>query len=463
MIASVGILAFVGTVARLTNRSGESRPQELTVANSQSTPSRENENVASKSDVGQTVNARWKSGTTEPWLRNLANTCDYLTSAPKTIHLTAKYEIRLGRQTPVFASMEPQSTRLVGYCEPTYLSAENSASKSLTVRWLDSSLRPIGSDFIIRQSPDSIADLVELMLPPERREKLISLLTTRVESHRDELKSAAEPLLIRVAGRIAKVIESRITDSLENHQEEMKQLLDRYESEIVQVEMVPLLRDEVFPIAKSEFQPLAREIGQQLFERASVWSFGWRYLYDQSPLPSRNLVGREFERFVLQDATPVLESEMPKILEAMQRSVERTLQNPGVRQAVSEMVDRIGNDPEFRKIVQQTAEEVFADGTPFQSILESELATEEGSVLVERFRTIVEPWLLECGVEIFGSPQDGLQQEFLAALRSRVLHKDTVWIEVPARSGELTREDTVGNVFSVRFDTSRGVFPGFDL
>ena len=83
---------------------------------------------------------------------------------------------------------------------------------------------------------------------------------------------------------------------------------DRIESDILREELVPLVREEIFPVIQEEAQPLAMDIGKSMWNRFSLVSFSWRYLYDVLPLPERNAVRTEFQRFLDQEAVPELES-----------------------------------------------------------------------------------------------------------------------------------------------------------
>ena len=71
------------------------------------------------------------------------------------------------------------------------------------------------------------------------------------------------------------------------------------------------------PIVQKHGQPPAEEIGQEIWNRASLWRFGWRAVYDKTPFTDKDLVEKEWKRFVKQEAVPVIESKMDSIVSAI--------------------------------------------------------------------------------------------------------------------------------------------------
>ena len=100
--------------------------------------------------------------------------------------------------------------------------------------------------------------------------------------------------------------------------------------------IVPLVRSQILPIIEREMRPVALDIGRELWDRVSLWSFTWRYLYDVSPLPERNAVRKEFERFLVEEIRPAMETRVDDFVAATERIVRAISQNPEVREVIRE-------------------------------------------------------------------------------------------------------------------------------
>ena len=52
-------------------------------------------------------------------------------------------------------------------------------------------------------------------------------------------------------------------------------------------ELLPLVKSDVLPIVRQRAEPALREVGQELWQRVSLWRFGWRMAYDFLPCPKK--------------------------------------------------------------------------------------------------------------------------------------------------------------------------------
>ncbi|MEJ7593190.1 MAG: hypothetical protein WKF77_16715 [Planctomycetaceae bacterium] len=73
-------------------------------------------------------------------------------------------------------------------------------------------------------------------------------------------------------------IEAEIPAIIQDHRNEFGQLADRYQAEIIRKQIVPLVRKEILPIVEEEITPMASELGLELWDRVSLWSFTWRHI-----------------------------------------------------------------------------------------------------------------------------------------------------------------------------------------
>ena len=73
-----------------------------------------------------------------------------------------------------------------------------------------------------------------------------------------------------------------------------------------------------------------------------IWRFGWRAAYDRSPLPRRDLVQQEWDRFVEQDAIPVFDQHMDEIVAAVQQTIAEIAANQAVTEELAAVINRTG-------------------------------------------------------------------------------------------------------------------------
>jgi hypothetical protein len=96
---------------------------------------------------------------------------------------------------------------------------------------------------------------------------------------------------------------------------------------------------------------VATELGKDLWNRVSLFSFTWRYLYDVSPLPEKNAVKLEFDRFMKEEVTPALESRSNEFVAVTERILGRISRNEKVRSVIRENLKKVATDKELQSIV----------------------------------------------------------------------------------------------------------------
>ena len=240
-------------------------------------------------------------------------------------------------------------------------------------------------------TPKDFGWIANVLLPENKRLALAKSLVERFRSHQAEIITHLEPVVTQSISDLAPLVQSRIRESLESQQAELAALAEKYHAELIQERIVPIVKTEVMPIIRSRSQPLLNQIGEELFERVSLWSFAWRYLYDTSPLPQRDLVKRKFERFVEQEAVPVLESHTEEVLELVRAIARDIASNEVVRKVAKDATSEMFHDPELRRILAKCIEDVFTDSEPFRETLKRNLESESGQQLARSLQRTLEP------------------------------------------------------------------------
>lgn len=274
--------------------------------------------------------------------------------------------------------------------------------------------------------------VIKTMIPDHRRREIAALMAQEWQLHQKEVLASFRPLVQEGIQRAMKAVEAELPAVLKAHQEEFRALGDRYETEILRAEILPLVKEEILPIVEEEARPLASEIARNLWSRVSVWSFTWRFLYDKSPLPERERVKTEFQRFVNEEAIPELRSNTDEFVATTERIIERAMENPKVKEAIKRNLRRVAEDPDLHRLLWTVVREVVLENQTLRSEMDAYWKSRETQYAVKLASATFEPTVREIGDMIFGTREKGITPEFSRVLRSQILTKDRRWFVLVA-------------------------------
>ena len=311
-------------------------------------------------------------------------------------------------------------------------------------------------------TPNSMTWVIETMLPPEKRQQIAEEITDTFKAHHEEILRELKPIMVAGFYDAMRVVEQDLTDAVVHRRDALEQLGSRYQQDVVQQEVVPLVRKEIWPIVREHAEPLANEMGSEMWTRASLWRFGWRYAYDKLPLTEDNLAGKEWKRFLDDDAVPVLEDHTADMVAVQQRILTEVAQNPEVRQAVRKNLARVIDDPEFRAILWQIIREVLIDNPRLRQTLEAHWRSPAAQHALALAAERTEPCVRRIGDLLFGTQQEGITPEFARVLRSQILGKDRRWFVLepaPASEAATTAQPSSGMILTVHLGSQPEVHP----
>ena len=273
-------------------------------------------------------------------------------------------------------------------------------------------------------------EVLQTMFPPEQRSRLEQLIRSALDAHSEEITTAMTPIVTATMRESIPVIQQSLTASIHVHRSEIEALGKRYEQSILQETLVPLLREDIFPIVKRHGQPVAELIGKELWDRASFWRFGWRALYDRTPLPERDLLRGEWDRFVTQEAIPIIESYTPEIIEAQRRILIDISKNENVRRELREIANELIDDEDLRKILTAMLREAILENQALREVWSNQWETDEAKAAIQIASDRLAPLIRQIGDEVFGTQETGINPSFARVLRNQVLGKDRRWLSV---------------------------------
>ena len=348
------------------------------------------------------------------------------------LEFAAPTDLALG--DPIFVFEPSAGLRQVG--EVVALAAEGrtlphrhaDVSQARAVLYPDAPPLAAESRIVYRTNPHSLEWVVNTLLPGDRKAAITAEIEAALRQHREELTSAFEPLVEQSLREVVAVVQKDAPAILEQHRAEIDALGARYEKEILREQILPLVKEEIWPIVRTKAEPKIHEVGRELWSEVSLWRFSWRLLYDKSPLlPEKKLVEKEWNRFLEEKAMPILESHADEFVAIVKEILNDISKNERVRETTRRSLEHIVNDPEARKLAGALWNEIVAQNPHVHEALERTWTSPEAREAVTLAGKALEPTVRRIIDLVFGSPHTGITPQFAQVLRSQVLAKDRRW------------------------------------
>ncbi|WP_404308615.1 hypothetical protein [Neorhodopirellula lusitana] len=301
---------------------------------------------------------------------------------------------------------------------------------ALTITMFEPDAWSDDAQFIAHRSTGRLDEILATLLPDPRRDAIQRKLKLAFEQHADEVTAALLPLIMQSLQASVPLIEDAITESIEQHADQIESLSDRYRDEIVQQRLIPLVRKEVMPIVRRHGEPPAEAIGREIWDKASLWRFGWRAVYDKSPLPERDLVQEEWRRFLDQEVVPTVEAHLDDIAVAVEEILKDLAANESLRAELGEVVGTIAADKDAHRLVREILNDAIVNNRELADEWTRVWTSPEAKKRLQIAGQRIEPILRELGDELMGTRSEGIQPGFARVLRNQILGKDRSWITI---------------------------------
>lgn len=363
---------------------------------------------------------------------------------------TDLFQVALG--DPIFAEQEDGSFLQVGLVTDLHIaySKKPAISNNVQVQIYDAALAEYSDGFMLEYhtTPTSLDWVVKMMIPRERQKEIAALIAKEWAVHQKEVMSQLRPVVQDGLRTAMKAVEAELPGILKAHSEDFRALGERYETDILKAEIIPLVREEILPIIEDEAVPVATEVGKALWNRVSLWAFTWRYLYDKTPISKKDSVKEEFQRFIDEEALPELRSRTDQFIDVTEAIVKRSMENPRVKAAMKKNFKQVAEDPELHQLVWKIVRQAVVDNETLRRELDFHMKRHETKSAMKIAGDRLEPVVREIGDMIFGSREKGITPEFSRILRAQILTKDRRWFvmipsfEKPQETGNVTIDTT---------------------
>ena len=371
----------------------------------------------------------------------------WLTGAPREYSAVSATSLLLASGDPIFLKTEDGRYRQVGRVrnnfaprpadsgKPVLPHAEAYTQKASVVLYesaVDQAF-PLGYQLEYHTTPTALDWVAATLITPERQQQIAEIISKDWEQHREQVMLKLQPIIETGIGKCVEAIEAELPMVLNAHRGDFGKLADRYQVEIIRNQIVPLVRTEILPIVQEEVRPLATELGKDLWNRVSLFSFTWRYLYDVSPLPEKNAVKLEFDRFMKEEVTPALESRSNEFVTVTERILGRISRNEKVRSVTRENLKKVATDKELQSIVWSIVQDSVINNQSLRTAMREYWGSAEVQKAMSAATANFETTARTIGDTIFGSREGGVTPEFARVLRAQILMKDRRWFVITAK------------------------------
>jgi hypothetical protein len=289
-----------------------------------------------------------------------------------------------------------------------------------------------GSEMRYFSSDDSLQWVLQTLAPPPKRGAILREITGAIQQNREEIVLAFRPVLEASLAEAMQILDNDIRTDLAAREEQWSRLGAKYQQEIVEAHLVPLVKREVWPMVLKHVEPVASDVGREIWERASLWRFGWRSAYDRLLPSDQPLARQEWTRFLRREVFPVLERRSEQFVQLQQKILDDVSQKPQVRAAFRQGLDQIIQDPELHELLGQTLKRVLVDNSKLHDALIKQWTGPEAQRALQITSEKLEPAVLRAAELVFGGIDNGITPELTRVLRNKVLRKDRRWLMLDA-------------------------------
>lgn len=309
---------------------------------------------------------------------------------------------------------------------------------------------------IYHRADASLTGILAALLPPAKRNEVYKEISSAIAKNEDQIFAALEPALHEIATNVTPALESALEKSVTRHWAELELILAKHRGDFAG-DLATLGKEVGWPLVKEQAEPLAKQLANEIWQRVSLWRFGWRYLYGKTGL-STDALEKEWNRFMAHDALPVIENHVRELSKVAFGVFESAIMDPRTKDTLRTALGRVVADPEFQKITGTILREAILDNTDLHNALAESFSRPVVQKSLEQAAEPLEPTLRRIGDILFGDGKGGLSPELARILRNQVLGKDQQWFTLEP-SGAEARQGTDDTVIIAKEATEPSLYP----
>ena len=325
----------------------------------------------------------------------------------------------------------PDSVRYVGM-NGQILNNFGETKHSVAMFYQTSPEITVNHSITMHETPASLEWVIKEMTKDGAWEEYQADLQAAFKEHGAEIMEEFRPVLEAGLRDAAIVVGQDLKVAFEARRERLEDIAKRYENELVRKKIVPLIQEEILPIVKRNAEPTLDEVGSEIWQRASLWRFGWRAAYDKLPLPKKELTRKEWDRFVEDEVVPILQAHVDDFIEVQKNILTDVTRNKKVRATFRDSARQIMEDKEIREILEEIFVEVFVKNPRLKKVVTDHWQSKQTQQAVSTASDKFERTIVRISEKMFGTPKTQITPSFARVLRNQVLRKDSRWFIVHA-------------------------------
>jgi hypothetical protein len=233
--------------------------------------------------------------------------------------------------------------------------------------------------FFAIPNPTTPAWVVDVLLPPERKEELLHDLRTFADGNRERIFHVFWPPFEGFLRDAFQIMGDELPLVLERRDAEVQRIMNRHKDATFRKELLPILKDEFWPLIREESAPLMEEVGEELWNRLPLYQLGWRYFYQKVPFTDKEILKRRWNKYMDEEAVPVLEGRTDDFLEVVRRVMKDMAANPKLTVALKNCLAALVEDPEFVQLLAGVFSDLVAPGGPIFKSFQAHFSGEGSS------------------------------------------------------------------------------------
>lgn len=397
------------------------------------------------------------------WIQSLSRIARYIDSPRQTIQVQFDRELYVKKGDPVYIRTE-YGWKRIGQVVSEQVDEDGFEIrvKEVTIALFGDAPPVTRNCFVtLHETPSSFEWALKRLIPPDRRKKILNDLKLKFQEHQQEILEELTPILLDTLREVSLILREDLVNAIRDNRDALEKIGLRYQETFVEKKLIPLVKQEIWPIIERRAQPVLDEVGREVWQKASLWRFGWRLAYDKFPLTNSNLVQQEWNRFVKDDVLPIVENHSADFYGLARNILRDISENAKIREAGRDGIQQLLADQELKDLISRTLWRILFENDRLNEAIRKNLTSERTINALRATNQRFEDKIREIGDQLFGTFERGITKEFAGVLRKEILRRDQRWFILRYNNSKTNDRLEMATTIPGRFDPDDSQRPEF--
>lgn len=282
---------------------------------------------------------------------------------------------------------------------------------------------------IRRSEGRSFLFATKTLLPEEKWNLIEQEWQAFSERHARAIYQALEPALAATLEDAAVLLGEELQVALQTRQADLRRVLERHQLTITEERLIPLFKQEVWPIAtRHGAQPL-ESIGRQIWDRTPLFALAWRAAFDRVMEDRPVKLEERWKTFLKEEAIPILERNEGQILGALEQTLRDLARSEAVREEVRNIAELLIDDPDLRQIGKEVLRDLLLNNARLRNFLGEQWDNPQLRMRLEQVNRRLQVFLDRVGNLLFlDHTGEGINPDLARVLRIFLLRRDQQYV-----------------------------------